>query len=204
VTLKEYNFVMKILIYDNNPADLGKLCNMLEALPMKFFIDKISHYNDCIEFYNRYHYDMVFLDFIDDIGKKILNYILEKNPKQRIITISDVDVCSEKNGCDFCTSTYNKKRVTKPVKENDLFTIFLKEEPCHSYCNLDLLLKLEIISKNIQTLSFDKERFAFVRNSQNYHREMSEIIHLSYTLSEENIHFQLMDDGIQILPVTYA
>lgn len=195
---------MKILVYDNNPADLRKLCNMLESLPMKFFIDKVSHYDDCVEFYDKYHYDMVILDFIDDIGKKILRYILEKNPKQKIVTISDVDICSEKNGCDFCISTYNKKRVTKPINESDLFKILLKREPCDAYCNLDLLLKVEMIAKNIHTLSFDKEKFAFVRNSQNYHKEMSEIIHLSYALTEAKIHFQLVEDGIQIVPVTHS
>lgn len=195
---------MKILIYDNNPADLSKLCNMLEALPMKFFIDKITHYKDCIEFYDKYHYGIVFIDFTDDIGKKILTHILKKNPKQKVITISDVDKCSEQNGCDFCTINYNKKRVTKPIKEEDLFKILLKKELCHSYCNSDLLIKLEIMAKDIRSLSFDKDKFAFVRNDQNHHREMSDIIHLSYALTEANIHFQLVDNGIQILPIMYA
>jgi hypothetical protein len=190
---------MKILIYDNNQEDLSKLCEMLEALPMKFFIDKLSHYEDCIELYDKHNYEIVFIDFADDIGKKILSYILEKNPKQKVVTMSDVCECSEKRGCDFCMTRYDKKRVTKPIAENELFKILLRKEPCKSYCNDELLIKLEIISKGINYLSFNKEQFAFIKNGQNYHKEMSEVIKLSSALSETNIDFELIDNGIKIL-----
>lgn len=189
---------MKILIYDNNPEDLSKLCAMLEALPMKFFIDKLSHYEDCIEFYDKHHYEIVFIDFADDIGKKILSYILEKNPKQKIVTMSDAYECSEQRGCDFCMTRYDKRRITKPIEDNELFKILLRKEPCKSYCSDELLIKLEIISKGMHYLSFDKEQFTFVKSGQNHHKEMIEIIKLSSALSEANIHFELTDNGIKI------
>ena len=59
---------MKILIYDNNPDDLSKLCTMIETLPINFLRDKVSEYDDCIEFYDKYSYDMVFIDFADEIA----------------------------------------------------------------------------------------------------------------------------------------
>jgi len=190
---------MKILIYDNNPADLSKLCTMLESLPMKFFIDKISHYEDCIEFYDKYHYEIVFIDFVDEIGKKILSYILGKNPKQKVVTISDIDECSEKSGCNYCTEKYNKTRVTKPIMENELFKIILKKEPCLLYCNDDLLIKLEVISKSIHSLTFDKEKLLFVKKGQNYHRETTDMIHLTSALTDANIQYSFVSDGVKIL-----
>jgi hypothetical protein len=190
---------MKILIYDNNPADLSKLCAMLESLPMNFLIDKVSHYTDCIELYDKHTYDMVFIDFADEIGKKILSYILEKNPKQKIITISDIYECSEKRGCDFCTTTYNKKRVTKPIQEIELFKILSKKEPCKLYCKSDFLIKLEIISKGINYLTFDREHFIFLKNGQNHHKEMGDIIRLTYGLTEANINFVIVQNGVKII-----
>lgn len=190
---------MKILIYDNNPADLSKLCTMLESLPMKFFIDKISHYEDCIEFYNKYHYEIVFIDFVDEIGKKILSYILGKNPKQKVVTISDIDECSEKSGCNYCTEKYNKMRVTKPIMENELFKIILKKESCPLYCNDDLLIKLEVISKSVHSLTFNKEKLLFVKKGQNYHRETTDMIHLTSALTDANIQYSFVSDGVKIL-----
>jgi len=190
---------MKILIYDNNPADLSKLCTMLEALTINFLIDKASNYNDCIEFYNKYPYDMVFIDFADKIGENILFYILEKNPNQKIITISDIEECSEKQGCNFCTTTYNKKRVIKPIQEIELIKILSKREPCKLYCSRDLLIKLDIISKGVTHLTFDKERFTFIKNGQNYHKEMSDIIRLSESLTKVNINFKVIENGVKII-----
>jgi hypothetical protein len=189
---------MRILIYDNNPDDLSKLCAMIESLPISFLVDKVSDYNDCIEFYDKYTYDMVFIDFADDIGKKILSHILEKNPTQKVVTISDIEVCSEKQGCDFCATTYNKKRVIKPIKEVELFKLFSKNEPCKLYCNNDLLIKLDLISKDINYLSFDKEQFTFIKNGQNYYKEMSDMVRLTYALTEENINFEIVENGVKI------
>jgi hypothetical protein len=172
---------------------------MLEALPMNFLIDKVSHYNDCIEFYDKYSYDMVFIDFVDEIGKKILSYILDKNPKQKIITISDMDECSEKRGCDFCTTTFNKKRVTKPIQEIDLIKILSKNEPCKLYCGTDLLIKLEIISKSIKNLTFDKEQFIFTKKGHGYNKEMLDMIRLSDVLTEANINFEIVENGVKII-----
>lgn len=193
---------MKILIYDNNPDDLSRLCEMLEALPMNFLIDKVSNYNDCIEFYDNHTYDMVFIDFADEVGETILSYILEKNPKQKVVTISNVDACSEKQGCDFCTTTSNKKRVTKPIQEIELFNLFkafAKNEPCKLYGSSSLLIKLDVISKGINYLSFDREQFVFLRSGQNYHKDMADIIRLTYVLNEEDINFAIVENGVKII-----
>jgi hypothetical protein len=190
---------MKILIYDNNPADLSKLCAMIETLPIDFLIDKVSHYNDCIELYGKYSYDMVFIDFADNIGKNILSYILEKNPKQKVVTMSDIDNCSEKQGCDFCVTTYNKKRVTKPIQGIDLIKILSKNEQCKLYCNNDLLIKLEIFSKGLNYLTFDREQFIFTKNEQSYHKEMVDIIRLCDTLTEAKINFAIIENGVKII-----
>ena len=189
---------MKILIYDNNLEDLAKLCKMIESLPLDFYIDKISHYEDCVALYDKYQYGIVFIDFTDDIGKKFLAYILEKNPKQRIVTISDEHECSEEDGCFSCSQKYNKQRVIKPITISELIKILTKQQVCSSYCSDNLLIQLEVIAKDISSLVFDKKDFTFMRKEQNYHKEMAEMIQLTYALAEKNIKFKVVDGGIEI------
>lgn len=194
---------MNILIYDNNPADLSKLCDMLEMLPIDLFVDKISNFDDGMSLYAKNNYELVFIDFQDDIGEKLLTSILEKNPLQRVVTISDIERSSEKNGCNYCINIYNKKRLTKPINQDDLVNVFVKKERCVLYCNNGLLLQLEKISKELKSIQFDKKTFTFMKNSDTTsHRNISDMIHLVHRLNEENIHFESVDNGIKILSDT--
>ncbi len=191
---------MNILIYDNNPADLSKLCEMLEMLPIDLLVDKVSNFDDGMALYAKNHYEIIFIDFQDDIGEKLLTLILEKNPLQRVVTISDIEKCSEQHGCNYCINTYNKKRLTKPIDTGDLLNVFVKKEPCALYCNDSLLLKLEKISKEVKSIRFDKELFSFVKNyDTTQHRTTSDMIHLVYRLNEENINFESTDNGMKII-----
>ncbi|MDD2697902.1 MAG: hypothetical protein PHF17_03770 [Arcobacteraceae bacterium] len=190
---------MKILIYDNNPNDLSKLCDMLQSIPTDFIIDKVSHYQDGFEFFSKYEYDMVFIDFADDIGKKLLAFILEIKPKQKVVIMSEISGCSDVHSCENCKEKYNKQRVLKPIAQNELLKIVVKEENCSQYCDDDLMIDLALIGKRLNTLVFDKEKFTFKKVGYNYHKNMSEIIQLTYDLSEKDIQYELTDDGISIL-----
>lgn len=190
---------MKILIYDNNPKDMSRLCEMIKALPVEFFVDKATHYEDCVGLYEKYEYDIVFVDFSDDIGRNFLTYILDKNPNQRIITLSNLEACSSSNGCDFCDSTYNKKRVVKPIKQSELMDILLKKYVCKMYCNDKVLITIENISKTINTLAFDSKTYTFFKNGSNNNREMSDIIELTNALDNQNIKYKLIPNGIEVI-----
>ncbi len=200
MTIKEYNLFMKILIYDNNIADLTKFCELLESLPIELFIDKVTHYDDGLKLYNKYQYDFVFIDFKDENGEKLLNEILGINQTQQIITISDTDICSEEKGCDFCITKYNKKRITKPINGKDLIDIFVKKSPCPLYCDDKLLLQLSKLSKTLPSVKFDKETYRFFKNKEmTDYRTTQDMITLTYTLNEKKIPYVLLEDGIQII-----
>jgi len=142
---------MRILIYDNNSKDLEYLCEMLKSLPIESCVDKITDYNHGTDLYHKFEYDIVFIDFIDNIGKSFLEYILKVNSTQRIITISDVFECSEKMGCDFCSDNYNKERILKPINHTDIIKIFSDTQyRCDSFSNSLLLMQLKQIEKIIK------------------------------------------------------
>lgn len=191
--------MIKILIYDENWDDLVILCNMIKLLPIEFHIDTIMSYEECTNIYTKEKYDIVFIDFATDIGKEILSYITMTYQQQRIITISGVNNCSDHYGCTDCLKKYNKFRIVKPIKQNELFNIILKNEVCSSYCNEILLLQLETLSKKLTTLTLNKNTLFFKNNGDSYHRTMTETIQLINNLKDKNIQFQIFDSGIQII-----
>ena len=142
---------------------------------------------------------MVFIDFADDIGKKLLTAILDINPKQKIVTMSEVNSCSDFIGCDNCKQHYNKQRILKPVLENELFRVILNKEHCPMYCNEDLALDMALIAKPLSSLSFDKERFVFKKHGANQQKNISEVIQVTSKLHDKNIKYELFDGEIQIV-----
>ena len=99
---------MRILIYDNNSEDTKYLYELIQQLPLDILVDKVSDYTDEVYLYSKHTYDIVFIDFQDDIGKKLLSYILKKNSQQKIITIGSTAECSENLGCGHCQTNYTK------------------------------------------------------------------------------------------------
>jgi hypothetical protein len=199
VKSKKEVILIKILIYDENLQDLSTLCRMIKILPIEYHIDTITSYEECINLYTKEKYDIVFIDFSNDIGKDILSHIVAIHQWQRIITISGTNSCSDHYGCMDCLEKYNKFRVVKPITENELFKIILKNELCASYCNEDSLLQLEALSKKFTALTLNKNTLFFHNSTDNYHRILRETIQLIYDLEHENIRFQLLDNGIQII-----
>ncbi len=160
---------MRILIYDNNTKDVNYLYQKLKGLPLDSQVDTSSTYNNAIDYYDTDKYNIIFIDFIDETGKEVLEYIIRDNPKQRIITISKVLECSEKLGCDFCLNNYNKKRILKPIHIDEIIKIFSnKETDCTTYLNNSLLMKLQQLDKLVQesysNYTLDQENLTFVNN----------------------------------------
>ena len=152
---------------------------------MKLFIDNV--------------YDIVFLNFTDANGKNILSYILENKPKQKIVTISNSLDCSEQNGCDYCKKNYNKYRIIKPAKLNDI-VLSIKSSICeYEYCNGDLISKLAILSKPYETIIFEKDQMRFYFTSKNKNHILSEIIMFIDILTKNSIDNEVYEDYIQIL-----
>lgn len=185
---------MRIFIYDNNLQDREYLCEMITALPLNCSVDKIFDYSQGVDFYSKYNYDIVFIDFIDDFGKRLLTYILEHNPKQRIITISGICEYSEKLGCDFCVENYNKSRVMKPINHEDIVQIFNgKEHNCELYASNKMMMELKKIEKTIKKeysdFLFDEQTLTFSsKNLRHYNPDFFTIIE---KLNESDIEYSV-------------
>ncbi|MDA7817415.1 hypothetical protein N9A28_04445 [Sulfurimonas sp.] len=96
----------KILIYDNNKKDVDYFCELLNNIHIDFEIDKLSHYDDFMEIYPHHLYDIVFIDFSDKNGKKILSHFQKNNPKQKVALLSDSFECVENmENCEMCKDT---------------------------------------------------------------------------------------------------
>lgn len=134
-------------------------------------ISSIGHYDvsfchDCINGINDYDehkYDIVLINFSLDFGQKILDHILSKNPKQKIITISNDLVCSETSGGEFCQTNYNKRRLLKPVNVFELVRLInnFDDIMCEFKDKFDypcgLIQIMEKVVQQYSKLEYDKE-----------------------------------------------
>lgn len=134
---------MKILFIDQPSIQNTIRVSLLEQMA-HHDVHLINNYDDAMEFYLSESPDMVLIDFSVDFGLEALRKILEINPLQDIITLSDSLDCSEIFGCDFCIENYRKKRVLKHQSIHDL--VYLIENfssmPCehaHKFDRCDIL-----------------------------------------------------------------
>ncbi len=191
---------MRVLIYDNNPDDLEYFCGLLKQLPLDILIDKISDYKDGIYLYEKYIYNILFIDFKDDIGKKLLSDILKINSEQRIITINDLADCSKDLGCIYCQTNYDKCKIIKPINMEDIQNIFLNKNVCNpSLCNNDLFFNLTIIDKEYSTYNLNLNELRFYKNKNLHSQNTSDTVNLTSKLTSLNIDFIMENDYIQII-----
>ena len=72
---------------------------MLKLFPLKTTISKAYTYKECLELYYKNNYENIFInfDFID--GKKIIEKIIEKNPKQKLLLLNSKEYCLTSEDC---------------------------------------------------------------------------------------------------------
>ena len=110
---------MKILFIDNESIQNTIRVGLMEQ-EAHHDIHMISDEEEAISFYIDESPDMVLIDFTIPHGLDILYRILEINPVQHIVSISDKLDCCEYLGCGYCLENYNKKRVLKSQGIHDL------------------------------------------------------------------------------------
>lgn len=122
---------MKLLFIDNKSMQNSIRLGLLEQMAhhQVYLTDKLD---DTMIYYKTHKPELVLIDFSIDIGLKALQKILEHNPTQHVITISDSFDCSEILGCDYCVENYKKKRVIKKKGIHDLLYLIenFSEMPC--------------------------------------------------------------------------
>jgi two-component SAPR family response regulator len=130
---------MKILFIDNPSIQNSIRIGLLEQMA-HHDVHLIGDFDEAVKFYNEEEPEMVIIDFIIPHGLEILHKILEINPSQHIITLSDSLDCSEFLGCNYCLEHYRKKRVLKHQSIHDLLYLIdnFSEMPCEFANKLEI------------------------------------------------------------------
>ncbi len=140
---------MKILFIDNPSIQNSIRIGLLEQMA-HHDVHLVTDYEEAMAFYKHEAPDMVLIDFTIEHGIESLNTILELNPAQQIITISDSLDCSEFLGCNHCLEKYNKKRVLKHQGIHELLYLIdnFEEMPCEFAHKLDPIKECAISLEN--------------------------------------------------------
>ena len=193
---------MRILIYDNNINDLNKLSSMIEAFPIETIIDKVSDYKDCIEIYIKHNYDKLFIDYTDDIGKKIAKELIALNPRQRIYLLNDTFECLYEKDCINCKEKLNRETIIKPLNQLQLSKIISKNFKCESFNKNEFEFQLEKVKKSIQN-EYPYFKFKFDKNTKILKSEpmpISILVYIIEQLQQNNIEYEVEDnEKIRIL-----
>lgn len=122
---------MKILFIDNKSIQNSIRIGLLEQMA-HHDVHLVDGMEEAMASYLKESPEMVLIDFTISFGLEVLQKILEINPSQHIISISDSLDCSELLGCDYCLANYNKKRVLKHQGIHDLLYLIdnFYEMPC--------------------------------------------------------------------------
>ncbi len=122
---------MKILFIDEKSIQNSIRIGLMEQVA-HHEVSLIDEPEEAMAFYKRESPEMVLIDFSASFGLDALYKILEINPLQHIITLSDSEDHSELLGCDFCIEHYNKKRVVKHRGIHDLLYLIdnFSQMPC--------------------------------------------------------------------------
>jgi len=72
--------------------------------------------------------------------------ILELNPKQKIIVVSDSLNCIDKVGCEVCPQKYNKNRLSKPISVETLLDLIIDfDNQQYHYLQTDCFKKFYLL-----------------------------------------------------------
>lgn len=101
---------------------------VIELLKHIGFIFNLNIYKyepnqDNYQIYISSNIDVVIINFSSSKFKLLLHKIMEYNPKQKIITLSEHLECSHLYGCDHCIENHNKRRLLKPIDSKKLMSV---------------------------------------------------------------------------------
>jgi len=186
---------MNILIIDSDKEVLNIL-NQLTTIENDW---NIFTSDGTLTQYKNHNIDFVLIDFSTNSNKILLDKIISINPTQKTITMSAILECSEAQGCNFCITTYNRRRLLKPIDIKSIYELIKNFEVLQcTYSSLNGFQNIEpIISdiiKNFFSYEYDKDSktIRYQRNHSIHHiTEMFEIIKI---LKEHNINYKIIND----------
>lgn len=196
---------MRILIYDEDQNEVESLYQMIKLLPIQTVVDIVTNYEDSINMYSNYEYKKVFINYFEDKGKNLEKYIIEKNPKQKLILLKDNYDCIHLHSCHECKSYFNKFLVIKPINISQLPQIINNNFECEGFSKTLFQYNLDMIKKKIKhkypTIIYDEDnnKFLFDEIPNSFVVEL--FIELTTLLSKHNIKYRIFENkSISIFP----
>lgn len=189
---------MKILFVDGDNQAESLLKHISSMTTYEVFI--CHDFEQGIKEYNDNDIDIVIIDPTKDFGRKTLDYILKKKPRQKVITISDYLGHTEPKGCDYCQKYYNKVRLFNPIDVHELVG-YLKDfhhDKCTYKDKFDspngLISIMDKIIKNNSFTSYDKQH-----NIVKFDSIHSDYYNFLFMLKEKKIKYTIDGNNIKLI-----
>ncbi len=153
--------------------------------------------NQPLQDYQNNNFDIVIVDI--STYEDIFLSILELNPKQKVIVISDDLNCIDKVGCEVCLQKYNKNRLLKPVSVKTLLDLIIEfdNQQCH-YLQTDCFKNIQpIISdiiKSFISYEFCSEKNMICKKEKNYsHSFVLDLLEITSILDTHNTKYEIIN-----------
>jgi hypothetical protein len=191
-----------ILLIDNVIYDTEVFCNILSEL-FKYEIDTVLEYESVIVLYNQNEYAFVLLDHSVPDANKMIEYILNKNPQQQFILLSDSLKCPVH--CDFCLENFRFIRLLKPIDVRETFKYITRKVDfiCpnkHVFLNLHTLEQLnELINLQENSCYIKKEILngkLVIQPNELKNINMYEIEKIKDLVNEDFFTLNIVSDGL--------
>lgn len=195
----------KILFFYYNQNDCTDL-NILKSVLGEFSFDTTNVLNDAKELYLKEDYHIVMVDFTQEVGKELLQFISKESPTQRIITMSNNLECSALQGCEFCMHTLKRKRIFKPLNLKELTNTIKNYDSMicnymHKFNNIIQILD-DLIKSTYNHFLYNKDsQKIFPKESYAESLIVEELIHITELLQNNQIPYNVDENyTIQLLP----
>ncbi|WP_419769462.1 MAG: hypothetical protein ACNI3C_08950 [Candidatus Marinarcus sp.] len=183
-----------ILCICSNPDDAINF-ETLKQYFTEYHYDIVKTFNEVSALFTSKSYEVVVIDFTKPEGKEILDFIMSKNDKQKIITMSENLECSVVEGCNHCFTQYNRRRILQPIKLKELIsTIKNFDEIACSYKNQfsNIINILDKIISGYSCFEYDCVNQVISPKESSFGSSIiQELIEITKLLTEKNICFSV-------------
>lgn|GEM_PF-1523661 len=194
---------MKLLVFDKEYCqEDGDCITILNKSLKDYSITLTTDSKDAKTLYENSKFDILLIDFTTKEGNEFLNYVMEKDSEQRVITIGYELTHSEIQGCEYCEKNYKRRRLVKPISVVDLYrTVVNFDEMSCDYRNKfnDTKVILKQILCKYSYFDYD-ELSCEIYSNINGTQVLRQYLDLVNDLNIYKINYQIIDDtSIKVL-----
>ena len=189
---------MRILIYNDNLGILEYLHDLVKIADIDINIDETFDRNEFFNLYNKYNYDVVCVEYFDEIWNDLLNEIIKLNPEQKIVLLGEKYSCSQINNCLICQKNHNINIMITPILDTEIMHLFSNNFICEEYEKSELefnLLKInKIINFKYESAYVNMDTYTFIFSNVNENKRIMILTDLIFELKTRDIKYAVTED----------